>query len=47
MFRKIRAAEYDECEEFVSDEAVELIEKILEVDEEKRFRLDEICDHPW
>ena len=42
----IGKAEYDEPED-ITPEAEDLIQKILTVDQEARYKLHEIIAHPW
>ena len=46
MFDKIIKGDY-EIPKFLSDEARDIIKKILEVDPEKRLNFEEIKNHPW
>jgi 5'-AMP-activated protein kinase, catalytic alpha subunit len=46
LYKKILSGEY-QLPDFVSEEFEDLIEKILNVDPAKRYRLSEIYDHAW
>jgi serine/threonine protein kinase len=50
LFRKIRAGKYnmqDPVWDLVSDEAKDLITKLLEVEPEKRLNVTQVLEHPW
>ena len=46
LYKKILAADY-QLPEFVSEDAADLIDRILTTDPKKRISIEEIRDHPW
>ena len=46
LYKKILSADFT-TPGFVSDDAKDLFEKILNTDPEKRLKIDEIRKHPW
>ena len=46
MYQKIISGQYN-IPKFLSDEAKDIIKKILEVDPKKRLNFEEIKQHPW
>jgi len=46
LFRKIKQRQY-KCPEYLSREAVDLIDRMLTLDPEKRASLAELRNHPW
>lgn len=46
LYKKILSADF-QTPHFVSEEAKDLFQKILNTDPEKRFKIDEIRAHPW
>ncbi|XP_077533339.1 maternal embryonic leucine zipper kinase-like [Haemaphysalis longicornis] len=46
LYRKIQTGEYD-CPEWLSDESVELLSQMMEVNPERRIGITQLASHPW